>query len=87
MVLWLSYGVLFHHKLTLLSCNNDNNDADNNDDDIDDDDDENDDNMHFSDDDDFHTVWHLTRSQYGCQWFFWIGISGVENRHFLALCV
>ena len=43
--------------------------------------------VHFSDDDNFHTVWHLTRSQYGCQWF-WIGVSGVENWHFFCtLCL
>ena len=42
--------------------------------------------VHFNgDDDDFHTVWHLTRSQYGHQWL-WI-VSGVENKHFFALHV
>ena len=89
MVLWLSYGVLFHHKLTLLSCNDDDNDANDNDNDTDDDDNDNnddDDDGRFSDDDDFRTVWHLTRSQYGCQWF-WIGVSGVENQHFFTLHV
>ena len=39
----------------------------------------------FDDNDDFYTVWHLTRSQYGCQWL-WI-VSGVENQHFFALHV
>ena len=74
-------------------CNDDDNDDDNdanyNNDNNDDDDD---DDVCFGDDvttqcyDDFRTIWHLTRSQYGCQWFCWI-VFGVENRHFFALRV